>query len=480
MLEARAHKQLKQVLQRNNSPWSNHLTLSRLVARSLRRNDRTLIKLDPSSANFWWIGLLFPLCLESFKSVMVVSDAQRHRLLNIELPRLQAEGFSLGCWEGLDPPNGTQLWLLSPFELAVVAKKGLLKTRQLIIPEADQFVSRLRDAMTIKILQKDWDSLIRANPTSQASCLFLYEKLARNLFTNASRADDIVMLDYAQILELQKLFNCLNDLPYPWSLLVNIDLKLWGVWAELDHKCLQWTCALQPLEPLQHFSELFKQPLIFLSQSGANPFLENEIAASEIKIDVVAKLSEPSSQESIDLFLPLRQPFPNTRIFKDHLVNQSRRLILGRAGITVVLLDDSQLRRQLATELAAEFGMRVVHEMTTLEPNGVVLCTWNWWLCNYFHLPLPDQIIIALLPLSSLQTPITASRVAAFKKQGRDWFRDFLLPEALSLLPPAVSPLRLNKGRLAILDGRIRGRSWGEQVLRELQPWTPLNRLLPG
>jgi len=42
-----------------------------------------------------------------------------------------------------------------------------------------------------------------------------------------------------------------------------------------------------------------------------------------------------------------------------------------------------------------------------------------------------------------------------------------------------VAPLRRNGGRLAILDGRVRGRSWGEQVLTALQPWTPLQRLLP-
>jgi ATP-dependent DNA helicase DinG len=30
-----------------------------------------------------------------------------------------------------------------------------------------------------------------------------------------------------------------------------------------------------------------------------------------------------------------------------------------------------------------------------------------------------------------------------------------------------------------VLDGRLRGRSWGEHVLTALQPWTPLHRLLP-
>jgi ATP-dependent DNA helicase DinG len=32
---------------------------------------------------------------------------------------------------------------------------------------------------------------------------------------------------------------------------------------------------------------------------------------------------------------------------------------------------------------------------------------------------------------------------------------------------------------LAVLDGRLRGRSWGDQVLKQLEPWRPLQRLLP-
>jgi len=152
---------------------------------------------------------------------------------------------------------------------------------------------------------------------------------------------------------------------------------------------------------------------------------------------------------------------------------------LGRKNISVVLLNDQQLRHQLTSELAAEFGRRVVHETTAPESNGVICCRWAWWLEHHEQLPLPEQIIVALLPLASVESPLTAARVECLKHQGRDWFRDLLLPEALSLLATAVDPLRKSQGRLAILDGRIRGRSWGKHVLRTLEPWTPLQRLLP-
>ena len=89
-------------------------------------------------------------------------------------------------------------------------------------------------------------------------------------------------------------------------------------------------------------------------------------------------------------------------------------------------------------------------------------------------------MIVGLLPIASLSDPLTAARVERLKRLGNDWFRSLLLPEALRLIPAALAPLRRSGGRLAVLDGRLRGRSWGDQVLQRLEPWQPLQRLLPN
>ena len=82
MLEARAHHQLKALLQQaGEARWPHHLTLSRLVARSLRRADHTLVRLSPGTDRSWWIGLLVPLALSEERIALVVSEAQRQRLL---------------------------------------------------------------------------------------------------------------------------------------------------------------------------------------------------------------------------------------------------------------------------------------------------------------------------------------------------------------------------------------------------------------
>jgi len=165
--------------------------------------------------------------------------------------------------------------------------------------------------------------------------------------------------------------------------------------------------------------------------------------------------------------------------FAEYLLDQSRRLILGRQGVTILVLDDHRLLRRLATELAAEFGRRVVFESTAPETNGVICCSSNWWISCSEKLPSPEQLIIALLPISSLESPLTAARVEAYKQQGLDWFRDLLLPDLLAFMPRLVLPVRKNQGRIAILDGRLRSRVWGKKVFDVLEPWIPLDRLLP-
>jgi ATP-dependent DNA helicase DinG len=300
------------------------------------------------------------------------------------------------------------------------------------------------------------------------------------VFQEAARADDCIRLQGGACQSLRDLLHLIEPCPEPWTTLLATDPVQWAEWAELDHRLLQWTWQLEPLEPLQLLTGLLKnRPVLMLSESGECSRIEHELSQATVSITVTATLREQELEEPLPLYAPRRQPLPNTEVYAQHLLEQSRRLILGRKGLTIVLVDDQQLRRQLTSALAAEFGRRVVEESTAPESNGVISAQWDWWLKHHEQLPAPEQLIVALLPIASLSSPLTASRVERLKRRGEDWFRTLLLPEALSLIPGAIAPLRRAGGRLAVLDGRLRGRSWGDQVLKQLEPWRPLQRLLP-
>ncbi len=475
MIEVYAHNYLKSLLKKDSLIWPHNLTLSRLVARSLRREDKSIFQLDGCNHNDYWPGLLIPLCLHSSGIALLVTSHQKNHLIRVEIPRLKEQGLDLSFWEGGESPVDQSIWILDYTDVIKAIRENSLSSRQLIIPEAELLSRRLRDTMAIKITSSNWDDLQRLYPDISSQLINLHEHLIRKLVLKAIRSDAVVKID---LHDLRALKDLLVALPYvfsPWSDLLNTSIEEWVGWAELNHKTLDWTWYLQPLEPLDIFHQFFvDNPFILLAAS-----FHNELKSLEEIVDVHVKLGGAIHQEPIELFVPFRQPLPNAEWFAEHLFIESRRLVLGRKGLTIILLDDDRLLKQLTAELAAEFGKRVTYQSTTLESNGIVCCSSSWWLAFHDKLPLAEQLIVALLPFSSLELPLTAARVEAFKKQGLDWFRALLLPELLSLLPRLILPIRINHGRIAILDGRIRSRTWGKKIFDVLQPWTSLDRLLP-
>jgi len=481
MLEVQAHQQLKHLLRADAGQWEHQLTLSRLVGRSLRRRDQTRIQLSAGSDERWWLALLVPLCLQSRNTVLVLDPQQRQRFLNLERPRLLQSDLRVGCWSGIHPPTGDQLWLLTPNQLISAYRLGQLRRDDhLVIPEAEHLATRLREAMTVQVDTRHWEELRTAFPATGQGLLDLYERLSRQLFAHGSGKSRQLSMPDSALTSIRDLLQLTGPAPDPWSHLASMGMDTWASWARLDHEHLQWQWTLQPLEPLEEIQDLFKtQPWTLIYGDGGCRRAADETPRDSNDPVIRIDLREPPRSEPIPVYAPRRQPLPNTEIYSSHLLDQCRRLILGRSGLTVVLADDQALRQRLTSELAAEFGSRVTLDGACDRPNGVICTSWNWWMSHQPTLPEPEQLIAALLPIASLEDPLTAARVQVLKKQGRDWFRSLLLPEALAILIPAIAPLRRSGGRLAILDGRVRSRSWGEQVLRALEPWSSLQRLLP-
>lgn len=477
MLEARAHQQLKDLLRQEGEPrWPHHLTLSRLVARSLRRADQTLVRLAPGSDPSWLLGLLVPLALHEGPVALLVSPALRQRLLQVELPRLEAVGLRLPCWEGTSAPPSARLWLLQHDQLVAAWRAGGLADRQLVIPEGELLQPLLRQALGVVIDTHHWEQLRRSLPAAAASLLQLHERLSRRVLARPCGPHQRVAISSDEEAPLRQLLAVLSPLPEPWPAWLASGGEGWTSWAQVNPALLQWQWHRQPLDPLAVMPAVLDARGVVL----VGPWPESVSQLPGFRPAVEVTLADPPLLDPLPLFAPSAQALPNAPHYPSHLLDQCRRLVLGQAGLTVVLLDDEGLRLGLTSALAAEFGSRVGHELTAPESNGVLCCSWGWWLQHQQRLPLPCQLVAATLPIASLEDPLTAARVAALRSQGRDWFRELLLPEALARLQQAVAGVRRNGGRLAVLDGRLRRRGWGRQVLEALEPWVDLPRLRPS
>ena len=477
MLEAQAHQHLKALLrQEGETRWPHHLTLSRLVARSLRRSDQTAVRLAAGSDPSWMLGLLVPLALHEGPVALLVSPALRQRLLQVELPRLEAVGLRLACWEGPLAPPSARLWLLQPEQLVQAWRDGSLVDRQLVVPEGERLERELRRALGVVLDTEHWEQLRRSLPSAAASLLQLHERLSRRLLARPCGPLQQLPIAPEEEAPLHQLLSLLGPLPEPWPRWLAAAGDGWTSWAQINPTLLQWQWHRQPLEPLAQMPGLLAGRGVVL----VGPSAELPAPGHGWHPQVELALADPPLLDPLPLFAPPGQALPNAPHYASHLLEQCRRLVLGQSGLSVVLLDDEGLRLGLTSALAAEFGSRVGHELTAPESNGVICCSWGWWLEQQQRLPLPCQLVVATLPIASLEDPLTAARVARLRQEGRDWFRELLLPEALGRLQRAVAGLRRSGGRLAVLDGRLRRRGWGRQVLEALEPWVALPRLLPS
>ena len=384
-------------------------------------------------------------------------------------------------WRGLNSLlQKKKIWVLKYQDLILAHEQGLLVNRQLIFPESEFMSNELRDSMSIKSTSIDWEHLIYSHSSFETSIIEIHERLSRKLFSQSATADRVIRIDNREILSLKEILK--NDFPLimPWKRAFNSVNNEWVTWAELDNKTLSWDWYIQPMIPLQTLTGLLSNnTLLLLTNAGESDSLLLDLNFKKVSFPVKVNLGNTLDQEPIPLFVPKRQPLPNTPHFYRHIVRQCQRLILSRIHATIIIVDDLQLRLQLTSELAGEFGLRVVHETTDIETNGIICCSCNWWIINQHNLPIPDQLIFPMIPLPTLESPLIAARVERLKDQGRNWFQEFLLPETLAILLKSVAFIRGKDVRVAILDGRMRYRSWGKLIFDALEPWVVLERLLP-
>ncbi len=103
--------------------------------------------------------------------------------------------------------------------------------------------------------------------------------------------------------------------------------------------------------------------------------------------------------------------------------------------------------------------------------HSVLLGTTSFWQGVDVPGDALSCVIIDKLPFSPPGDPITEARIKFLRDQGRDAFREFQLPEAVMLLKQGVGRLirsRSDRGLIALLDCRIKTRSYGRVFIRSL------------
>lgn len=495
--------------------------MARLVARALRLGRSALIQVGAGCGyqGRYRLSYLAPALMWPEPVILVATESVQQRLLRVEIPPLQqwlktnkrirtGDRWPNAGFQGLLLTT-PEAWLAAMLENRVEFPTGV----PTLIDGVDDLEDWTRTQLTASIQPSDWDELMLACPDQVEAIRDARVQLTRAVFQHPANPYECYLISLPEQEILRRLYERLEArgkrqeaeaatsrlyLPDAWRTFwqrfqigesvprgyspqsIQEDEQL--TWATIARNQGLFSLYCAPVDVASALSPIWsKQSVVLigstLDQEPEAPIYRQRIGLSDL---TCLKFSADRHSEVIQLYLPDKLPLPNTPQFQAAFVEKVHSLLCLRAttsGLTVILVGDMPLRSQVGAILAAEFGSRVQVEKNCLDDNGILVTGWEFWRQQQGVLPPPQLLVIATLPLPSLENPLVAARVAYYKRSRQDWFRLYLLPAALSELQRAIAPVRERQGVVALLDSRVLHRSYGSQVLAALGPLARINYL---
>jgi ATP-dependent DNA helicase DinG len=470
--------------------------MARLVARALRLGRSALLQVGGLSAyqGQYRFSYLIALLMWPGPAILVVPDAIRQVIVMQDLPRLQ-ESLSLhkpiqtgNRWPH---PDFVGLLITTPeawFNDRLGQGDAFPEGVPTVIDDADDLDQWVRDGLTSEISASAWESLTLAFPGCQETIRDTRVALTHSAFQhpiNPYHCHLLAQAEREQLLRLQEVIaQVAATQGYPETYMPPLWQRFWQglrlpdflVWYTINRQQGQITLRCSPIDVAPVLAPIWQQQPVVLIGAALDPNTKADIFRQSYGLSDLTclKFSPHRQHDAIRLYLPDHLPLPNTPQFQAELLLETRRLLTfvkpSVQGPTVILVDDLPLKQQLAANLAAEFGSRVQVDQPLLHPDAIVVSGWKFWHHHRTSWPSPGLLMIATLPIPSLEDPLVAGRVAYHKRKRQDWFRLYLFPTAVSELQRAVAPMRANQGMVALLDTRVHYRSYGRQVLEALSP----------
>ncbi|WP_414569235.1 helicase C-terminal domain-containing protein [Nostoc sp. CCY 9925] len=510
MIEAEVHLSLHNFLrsQAGFPSWPHHLTMARLVARALRLERSALIQVGAVCGyqGRYRTSFVASALMWHGPVIIVAQEAVQQLLLRVEIPRLQQ-------WLPANKPIRTgDAWPDAQFQgLLLTSPEAWLKGQladgdrfppgiPTILDGVDDLEDWVRHQLTQEIQPHDWEQLRLACPNQAEAIREARIQLTHELFQHPANPYECYLISELEIDILNRLYYTLDlsNLPDNWKhfwqefQLLNENLASPAspaspalFWATIARRQGLFSLHYAPMELGEILSPIWQRQPVVLIGSAIEPETEAPLFRQRLGLEDVTclKFSSESQAEAIQLYVPYKLPLPNTPEFQAAFIHKVRTLVCLSAtapGLTAILVGDVPLKSQVGTILASEFGSRVQVEKTCLDENGILVSGWEFWREHQRVLPAPQLLIIATLPLPSLENPLVAGRVARYKRSHQDWFRLYLLPTALNELQRAIAPVRESQGIVALLDSRVVNRSYGAQILAALSPLARINYLDPS
>jgi ATP-dependent DNA helicase DinG len=189
------------------------------------------------------------------------------------------------------------------------------------------------------------------------------------------------------------------------------------------------------------------------------------------------------------LYLPPKGfPIPADREFFQAVQQEITNILMASEGRALILFTSIKameyMYRALSNKIPfpvfmqGEASKHKLLESFREETHSVLLAVSSFWEGVDVQGETLSAVIIDKLPFEVPSDPVISARIEKMKKEGKNPFYDFQVPRAVLTLRQGLGRLMrssTDQGILAILDGRLTGKSYGKIFLKSI-PASPVIR----
>jgi ATP-dependent DNA helicase DinG len=218
-----------------------------------------------------------------------------------------------------------------------------------------------------------------------------------------------------------------------------------------------------------------------LSTNGKFDFIKDRLGLDTTKTDTMLAPSSFDYQKQAIIYLPKAMPEPRAPEFTQIAAGEIIKLLNitnGRAFVLSTSLSSMNALYELVS-MRVNFPCLVQGSMSKAgildrfrkTPNAVLFATSSFWQGVDVQGEQLSCVIIDKLPFAVPTDPIVAARTRFIDDNGGKSFFDYSVPQAVITLKQGIGRLirsSTDKGVIAILDSRLRTKSYGKDFINSL------------
>lgn len=218
-----------------------------------------------------------------------------------------------------------------------------------------------------------------------------------------------------------------------------------------------------------------------LSSNGSFNFIRDRLGLDRSKTDTLVAPSAFDYEQQAIIYLPKGMPNPRAPEYTQLAAGEIIRLLQVTRGHAFVLCTSNASMNALFQLVSSRVGFPCYIQGSMSKtglldrfrstPNAVLFATSSFWQGVDVRGEQLSCVIIDKLPFAVPSDPIVAARTRFIDENGGRSFSDYSVPQAVITLKQGIGRLirsRTDRGVIAILDSRLRTKSYGRDFLNSL------------